>query len=143
MSDDYEDARDITHTAFLKAFERLRTFNSSHRFYSWLYRIAINESLNHLNKRRKTEICDERMESAGRSPEDAAHGAEVSGLVQRALMNLKTDHRAVIILRHFLDCSYEEIGTVLEIPSKTVKSRLFTARQHLKEAMIRRGVLKP
>ena len=142
MAEDYEDARDISHTVFLKAYENLGTFAPGHRFYSWLYRIAINESLNLLQKRRKTEAVDDRLESGGRTPEDQAQGDEISRLVQRALMSLATDHRAVLILRHFLDCSYAEIAGVLDVPEKTVKSRLFTARQTLKAVLQKQGVLR-
>jgi len=141
MAQDREDARDLTHTVFLKAYEHLASFNSDHRFYSWLYRIAVNECLNFVERRRPAEPVDDRLEAGGRNPEDAAHGGEICRGVQQALMMLKPDHRAVLVLRHFLDCSYAEMAVVLEIPEKTVKSRLFTARQQLKETLERRRLL--
>jgi RNA polymerase sigma-70 factor (ECF subfamily) len=55
---------------------------------------------------------------------------------------VKADYRAVLVLRHFEDLSYDEIGTVLGIPEKTVKSRLFTARQLLRERLSARGILR-
>jgi DNA-directed RNA polymerase specialized sigma subunit, sigma24 homolog len=56
-----------------------------------------------------------------------------------AIMTLRDDYRAVIVLRHFLGCSYEDMATILEVPEKTVKSRLFSARQLLKSAMESKG----
>jgi RNA polymerase sigma-70 factor (ECF subfamily) len=56
-----------------------------------------------------------------------------------AIMTLRDEYRAVIVLRHFLGCSYEDMAVILEVPDKTVKSRLFSARQLLKSAMESRG----
>jgi len=56
-----------------------------------------------------------------------------------AIMSLRTEYRAVIVLRHFMDCSYEDMAAILELPEKTVKSRLFSARQLLRTAMETRG----
>ena len=61
--------------------------------------------------------------------------------MQEALMDVKTDYRTVIVLKHFMDCSYEEISGILDIPVKTVKSRLFTARQLLKDRLADTGLL--
>jgi RNA polymerase sigma-70 factor (ECF subfamily) len=64
----------------------------------------------------------------------------VSATVQAALMTINTDYRTVVILKHFLGCSYVEIGEILELPEKTVKSRLYTARQHLKDELTDQGL---
>jgi RNA polymerase sigma-70 factor (ECF subfamily) len=56
-----------------------------------------------------------------------------------AIMSLRVEHRAVIVLRHFMDCSYEDMTAILELPEKTVKSRLFSARQALKIALETKG----
>jgi len=130
-----EDARDVAQTVFLKAFEHLDDYDSSHRFYSWIYRIALNESINVLDRRKRHEpiAADEVDERQG--AEDAVESAQVGRRVQRALMTIKPEYRSVIVLRHFLDLSYEDIAQILELPEKTVKSRLFTARQLLKDAL--------
>jgi RNA polymerase sigma-70 factor (ECF subfamily) len=60
----------------------------------------------------------------------------VSAEVQAALMTITTDYRTVVILKHFLGCSYVEISEILDVPEKTVKSRLYTARQQLKDALV-------
>lgn len=139
MVNDREDASDITQNVFAKAFENLDRFDFRYRFYSWIYRIAVNESIKLLEQRRPVEPVDERHLSAERSPEEIAGSRELARTVQRALMSLPPDHRTVIVLRHYLQFSYREIGEILEIPEKTVKSRLFTARQRLRDAVLKTG----
>ena len=137
-----EDARDIAQTVFLKVFENLHGFDRRYRFRSWITRITINESINHLGARKGTEPLDERWPSAGPGPGEIVSGAERSRSVDVALCGLQVDYRAVIVLRHFLDYSYREMAMILEIPEKTVKSRLFTARQLLKDALASQGVME-
>ncbi len=141
MVNDYDDAKDITQGVFLKAYESLGSYDPSFKFFSWIYRIAINESLNFLQRRDRLEPLDEDDASTDPDPEERAAGDEISRGVQGALMTLAPDYRAVIVLRHFLDCSYEEISRIVRVPEKTVKSRLFTARQQLKEILSRRGIV--
>lgn len=73
-------------------------------------------------------------------PEDETHGAQVRDVIQTALQELNEGNRQVILLRHFLNCSHQEMSELLGIPPKTVKSRLFCARQLLEQALRRRGV---
>ena len=123
----------------MKAYRKLDTFDERRRFFSWLYRIAINEAIN-FSKRRKEhyEIVTEPV-STRISPEDAAVRRNVEDQVGEALMHLKPEDRALICLKHFQSFSYDEIGYVFDIPSKTVKSRLYTARQRLKEVLQKMG----
>jgi RNA polymerase sigma-70 factor, ECF subfamily len=129
-----EDARDVTQATFLKVFEKLDQFDFQHRFYSWIYRIAINESINLLNGRNRLAPLDDEDERADDAPTplDACDGAVLCARVQQVMMSLSPDARAVLTLRHYAECSYEEMAEVLGIPEKTVKSRLFSARQLLK-----------
>ena len=143
MVNDREDARDLTQTTFIKAYRKLDTFDREHRFFSWIYRILINESLNHLSRRRQHEELDDQMASTSRSPEDEVGGSEAGELVKDGLMELSTEYREAIILRHFLDLSHREMSGLLNIPEKTVKSRLYTARQQLGDVLRRRGVTWP
>jgi RNA polymerase sigma-70 factor, ECF subfamily len=132
-----EDARDVTQTTFLKAFEKLDQFDFGHRFYSWIYRIAINESIDFLNSRQRYAPLDDDDAGVdeGCSPPEAYGNAQLGRRVQAAMMNLSNDHRAVLTLRHFTECSYQDIAGILGIPEKTVKSRLFTARQQLRSQL--------
>ncbi len=143
MTRNREDALDVTQTAFLKAFERLHAYDPNYRFFSWIYRIAINESLDLLASRRPgSEPVDDRLpDTTRRTPESELGAAQFNAALERAIQQLRPDHRAVVLLRHVADCSYAEIAQALELPEKTVKSRLFSARQALREALDREGML--
>ena len=130
MLGDREDARDVTQTAFVRAYEKLGTYDPSHRFFSWIYRIAMNECLNLRQRRPFHEPLDDNM-AASDSPYRAALAHETSERVQTGLQRLPADLREVLVLRHFLELSYEDIGAALHLPEKTVKSRLYSARQRL------------
>lgn len=140
MLGDRDDAADVAQTAFLKVFERLDTYNPDYRFYSWLYRIVINESIDVLNRRKRTTELDEARLPDENTPERAIRQSQLSARMQDALMTISADYRTVIVLKHFMDCTYQEISRILEIPEKTVKSRLFTARQLLKDRLADTGL---
>jgi RNA polymerase sigma-70 factor (ECF subfamily) len=135
MLNNRDDARDVTQTVFLKVFENFAQFDPSRRFFSWIYRITLNESINWLGKDNRLEPLLYETADEGKGPYEEVESARVSAGVQAALMTINTDYRTVVILKHFLGCSYVEISEVLEIPEKTVKSRLYTARQQLKDAL--------
>ena len=75
------------------------------------------------------------------TPEKLMRQAELGGVVEAALMSLGFEYRVVIVLRHFNDCNYQEMSEILEIPEKTIKSRLFTARTLLRQILSEKGVL--
>jgi RNA polymerase sigma-70 factor, ECF subfamily len=136
-----EDARDVAQTVFLKVFEHLADYDPKFRFYSWIYRIAINESINVLDRRqRHAPILGDEIDDR-RGAEDEVGSMQTGVRVQRALMSIKPEYRSIIVLKHFLDLSYDDIGQVLGLPEKTVKSRLFTARQLLKDVLQESGTL--
>jgi len=130
-----DDAADITQTVFLKVFEHIADYNPKFRFFSWIYRISINESLNQVKKRRHQEPLAESQASPWQSPEEHLESRNLSSRVQGALMELNTEYRTVIVLKHLSGCSYEHISEILQIPEKTVKSRLYTARQLMKKSL--------
>jgi len=138
---DYENAKDVTQIVFLKAFQNLEHFDGQYRFFSWIYRIAVNESINLSKSRRRFDPGEDTRIEVRNTPENLLSRKELGGVVQAALMSLEFDYRVVIVLRHFSDCSYQEMGEILAIPEKTVKSRLFTARTLLREILSGRGVL--
>jgi len=135
-----EDARDITQTVFLKAYENLGSFDRKHRFFSWVYRITINESLNHLGRNRRLEPLDESLPSRECGPDEECDRHQLRDSIQAALSELSPDYRQVIVLRHFAQLSYQEMSGVLEVPEKTVKSRLYTARQLLGDMFSKHGI---
>jgi len=126
----YEDARDVTQNTFIRAYERLETFDPDRRFFSWVYRIAVNESLNLRRARRPQEELGTSIEVAGGQAE-AVEAGERAARIERALAQLSEEYREVVMLRYYGELSYEEIGAAVGVPEKTVKSRLFSARQRL------------
>jgi len=143
MLRDREEARDATQNAFVKAWQHLDQFDRNRRFFSWLYRIAVNESLNRATRRRRAEPLDENLVDRAGSPAERAERSEQAMLVERAVEQLSDTYREVIVLRHWLDLSYDEIAEALHVPAKTVKSRLFSARTRLGEILATMGVQAP
>lgn len=125
----YEDARDATQNTFVRAYERLDTFDPERRFFSWIYRIAINECLNFRRVRRSYEPLDPSLQATPRA--DVVEAAERNDRVRAAIVELTPEQREVVVLKYFAEMSYGEISDALGVPEKTVKSRLFTARQRL------------
>lgn len=135
MLNSREDARDVSQAVFLKVYEKLGDFDPKFRFFSWIYRIALNESIDFLNRRSRSEGITEEPIAETDGPERAAEKAERDRQLARALMGIKTEYRAVIVLKHILGFNYAEIGEILEISESKVKSRLYSARQLLRESL--------
>ena len=129
-----EDASEVAQIVFLRIVERLDDYDSRYRFFSWIYRIAVNESIDLLRRNRREEPLDDEIElsdGGGDGPEQRYRDRELSDRIQRALLRMKVEDRVVLTLRHFSDLSYREIAEVLNEEEKTVKSRLFEARQRM------------
>jgi RNA polymerase sigma-70 factor (ECF subfamily) len=139
MVSDYDEAQEIAQTAFVKAYEKLDTFNPNYRFFSWLYRITMNEAINHLHRTKNRVSVDFSLVSPDGNPDEIYERAELCQQVQSAICQLSIDYRVVVVLKHFTDLSLSELAWILEIPVKTVKSRLYSARQRLVEIMRKRG----
>ena len=147
-----DDALDAVQEAFVKVHKNIHKFQGSSSFYTWLYRIVMNVSIDHVRKtsRRKNLDFDERLlheesEVAGdgalvprvtnANPGKAALRRELEGAIHEALQELPEHHRAVIVLREVEGMSYEEMAEALEIPKGTVMSRLFHARKKMQAAL--------
>lgn len=130
-----QDAEDVIQTVFLNAFAKLHTFDPRYRFFSWIYRMAVNESLNMLKRRKRTVALEDVPDLAAPATR-SSNATAARDRVDRALLRLKPDDRAVVVLKHLESFSYEEIADVLDIPVRTVKSRLFTARERLRLTLL-------
>jgi RNA polymerase sigma-70 factor (ECF subfamily) len=140
------EAEDVVQEAFVQAYVKLESFKHNSRFYTWLYRIAVNVSISH-RRRRKVELSiEQNRDATGDEPLDAFTSpsepmelAERKQKLERALALLSEEHRSIIVLRHMEEFSYEEIANILEISVGTVRSRLHRARAqlltHLKKLM--------
>jgi len=140
MTGSRDTAEELTQIVFVKAWRGLGGFDTGRRFFSWIYRIAIHECLNHRRASGRYEPLEPDLESSGSAPDDDAVRNETETQVQAALKSLNAADREIVVMRHFLELSYEEIAEALGVAAKTVKSRLFTARQRLKAELERAGV---
>ena len=134
---DPDDAEDVAQSVFIKVYERLSSYDRQLKFFSWLYRIAVNESLNALRQQKPMERVADELQAP--DTDDDVEREDTVRLIDEAIHRLTADQQAVIILRHYEELGYDEIATVLHITEKKVKSRLFSARQQLRVLLERRG----
>ena len=141
MTKSYDDAEDITQTVFINAYENLGSYDANYKFFSWIYRSAVNHSLNLLNHRNRKEELKKNVNIKDKSYEEILDSIELSNKIQDSLEELDINYRLVIVLKHFLNFSYTEMAELLEVPEKTVKSRLYSARQIMKDILIKNKVV--
>lgn len=142
-----EDARDVAQDAFVQAYQKLGSFRGQSAFYSWLFRIALNSSVDHHRRqRRPTMSIDAAREQTGAEPTDihpetspsfGIERTERQTLVQTALSKLSPEYREVLVLKEMEDLKYEEIAVLVKIPVGTVRSRIHRGRAELKEILER------
>ena len=142
-----EDALDLTQTAFLRALEALPRFNAQARFYTWLFRIAVNAALSHRRQQRRRpmgslDVSDgDGQSQAAEVPEETSSvsqrlvQAEQHAGVEAALARLDEEYRVPVVLRDIEDLDYASIAEILELPLGTVKSRIFRGRMLLREML--------
>jgi RNA polymerase sigma-70 factor (ECF subfamily) len=131
---DREAAKDVTQSGFIKCWKKLDGYNSKYKFYSWLYRIIVNEALNYVrDKKPHTNLRLHHTD--GNNPFLMLQKKEENKGLVRAIEDLSTDYRIVIQLRHFEELPYKDIAHILNIEEKTVKSRLYSARIQLREKL--------
>lgn len=148
MTSHREDAEDLVQDVFVKAYASLKRFQGSSSFYTWIYRIAVNRTINFLKKRSRTaamslDDMDAGIErdpayvdlSARESPVRDASVSELQEKLNRALMTLSEKHRTVVVLHDIQGVPHEEIARMLKCSEGTVRSRLFYARQHLQREL--------
>jgi len=141
-------AEDITQEAYLKGFDKLETLKNRDQFYPWLKRIALNLALNHFERaKRVMDVESEEDETSfferipdGESPEELLVKEELKRYVRMYVEALPDKLRVVVVLREIEDLSYEEIAEMMNIPIGTVRSRLFNARQIIKDRLINQGL---
>ncbi len=134
------DAEDAAQVVFLKAYEQLNSYDQDFKFFSWLYRITVNESINAKKKKRPFTGVDNFDAIATEHSDQLTQDNELEDRIGEALMELTPTDRAIIVLRHYQEFSYPDIAYIMDITEKKVKSRLYTARQRLKGVFIKRGI---
>jgi RNA polymerase sigma-70 factor (ECF subfamily) len=141
-----DDALDLLQDAFIRAFQKLDRFRGQSSFFTWVYRIAVNLALSERRHRKCQPHCsavsnleqfEERSGADHRDPSLPLEQFEEEQRIQRALMQLPEDGRAIVVLRDLDGLSYEEIAEALRVPIGTVRSRLHRARCELKQILER------
>jgi len=150
ITDSDEDAEDVLQESFLKAYEHLDGFQGNSKFYTWLVRIAVNESLMKLRKRKagRTVSLDETPDNGEEpvareiavwdgNPEQRYSQAEMREILDEAIQGLKPAFRTVFVLRDVEELSTEETAASLDLSIPAVKSRLLRARLELRDRLTR------
>jgi RNA polymerase sigma-70 factor (ECF subfamily) len=141
MTGNREIALDLTQETFLRAWEKMDTFEGRCSFSTWLYRIAVNLALNHLRRAKKIIYTDvEPSVIEGRLPEDKAEKRFEMAAVRESVLSLAPNLRACVVLHYFEAKPIDEIADILGIPRGTAGWRLHVARKKLKNELAKRGI---
>jgi len=150
MTGNSDEASDLAQETFLRVYKKIYTFKEKASFSTWLFRITTNLCRDHLRRKKRepgqisleeTGILNKNMEDSPKNnPEQSILRAEINSNIQTVIKNLPQLYREVIILREFQDFSYEEIASILNISTGTVKSRLSRAREKLRHNIKHLGV---
>jgi RNA polymerase sigma-70 factor (ECF subfamily) len=146
LVDSAEDAQDIVQEAFLHAYQSLDRFKRDSQFFTWLYRIAVNQAISlqrkqkstvrlHLNRDGQGSVPEPTDLSEFSQPDQALERADEGRRIQAALNRLSPEHRAVLILKDLEDQKYEAMAEILQVPIGTIRSRLHRARLELRQVL--------
>src|SRR5262245_35391743 len=144
MTANHEDASDLAQEAFIKAFRALKSFKGDSSFFTWVYRIAVNKTINFLKQRKKrTQMSLNDLDFnaehdpdlvaliSEKTPRRELNLTELQGRLNEAMQKLSEIHRLVVTLHDIQGLSHEEISKIMDCNTGTVRSRLFYARQQL------------
>lgn len=141
FTNDFGEAQDISQEVFINVFRKLHTFHEKASFSTWLYRISYNYCIDWTRKNKKrlrqepgyeeqVELADARM-----NVEESFLDMQKRKHLRKAILQLDEKYRNVLILFHFQELSYEEIGEIMQVPLKTVETRLYRGRQLLRKQL--------
>lgn len=137
MLRDVEETADLCQEVFLRAYRAIANFDADRPFYPWIYTIMRNLYINKLNRRAPLtgQYDADQIPDSSDDPEERFLKKETVQNLMQALDALAQSDREILILRHWSDCSYQELSEILSIPKGTVMSRLYYARVRLRERM--------
>jgi RNA polymerase sigma-70 factor, ECF subfamily len=147
------DAQDVVQDGFVKAYRHLDKFEGNSSFYTWIYRIVMNLSIDHIRKQKRSkpvEATDDNLREGngdvlnedllplnlGSNPSRALFDKQVRGRLEHALGQLSDNHRAVLVMRELDGMSYEEMASIMNCSKGTIMSRLFHARRNMQRQLI-------
>ena len=142
MTGSREDAEDLAQEVLIRIYKALDRFRLDAPFKPWMYKIATNVAINHLKSRRPASLLEDDVPSTAHfaAPEAMAEQHETQRVVLSAINELPDHYRAIVLMRHLEELSYEEIAQALDVPLGTAKVRLHRARALLQEKLVQRGV---
>jgi RNA polymerase sigma-70 factor (ECF subfamily) len=142
MTRDHDSADELAQESFVKAYQALSRFKKGYSFYTWIYRICVNLSINFLKKEKNSVstdlISDKELLHFSKNVSNQLESmitSEQAAIVKQALETIPPDQKAVFILKTYENMTYEQMATVLNCSIGTVMSRLFRARHKLRGAL--------
>jgi len=141
---DIETTRDLCQEIFLQVYKSAKKYKPTAQFETWLYRIAINSSINELRKQKRYQMysldnqddaqisLDDIMIDRNLKPDEIVQQDEMALCIQNAIAKLPADQRIVVTLRHYEGLKYQQIAEILNCPLGTVKSRMYSAIEQLR-----------
>ncbi|MBX3422312.1 MAG: RNA polymerase sigma factor [Pirellulaceae bacterium] len=134
------DAADVTQDVFLHLFARLSTFRFESSFTTWLYRLVMNEAVQHLRRRGRRVTKTHSLPKNGVAASDCtSHSRELAEILTRAMEQIEPELRLIFLLKEVDDLSYAQISEMVGIPEGTVGSRLNRARRELRDQLLKLG----
>jgi len=147
----HSDCQDLSQDIFLSVYKNLPAFRGQSSFSTWIYRLSVNRCLDWCRKRKRAQAyihkhavpCDDessildRIPSDSRTPEEELVQKEEEQSLHRAIALLPDKYKTVIIMYHFQNLSYKEIGEILSLPTRTVETQLYRAKQQLRKILTR------
>lgn len=143
MVNDYDEAADITQAVFVKMTKNVWRYDENKKFYTWLYRITVNASIDHIRKNRRhahepLEHFQESIESNSEGPEFSLRRQQIKEHISKATKSLNDKQRSAFVLRDIEGCKIDDVARIMNMPEATVRWYLHRARHHIKKELIRR-----
>ncbi|MBQ6808060.1 MAG: sigma-70 family RNA polymerase sigma factor [Firmicutes bacterium] len=142
LGGDYDEARDMAQESFLRVYQELSRYDTSRRFFPWLYRVAHNTCINMMHRRPKEtspldSVIDLRVDEEDReaNPGVSYEQQELSSSINQALQALPEKYRLPLVMKYLEGMSYQQISEQLDLPVSTIETRLFRGRKMLKNTL--------
>lgn len=143
MVNDYDEAADIAQTVFVKMSRNLWRYDEKKKFYTWLYRITVNASIDYIRKHKRhrhesLENINESIDSLESDPEFSYRRQQINGYISQAAESLNEKQRSAFILRDVEGCKIDDVASIMNMPEATVRWYLHRARSKVRKELMRR-----
>jgi len=143
MVNDYDEAADIAQNVFVKMSQNIWRYDSKKKFYTWLYRITVNASIDYIRKHKRhrhepLENVQKAIENLESNPESLLQRAKIKGYINQATLSLNDKQRSAFILRDVEGCKIDDVANIMDMPEATVRWYLHRARTKIKKELTRR-----